>query len=367
MKRVIATSRSMQLAPLRPKNAIRLMVVDDSITARTVFARMLKSEADLEVVASASSAEQAIEVLKSVAVDVILLDLEMPGMGGLKALPLLIQASRGARVLVVSSHTDDGAEQAMAALSVGAADTLPKPANGQFNANYSETFVGKIREVGCARTARLKMHIRKTQPKVPARRIGTNAQVIAIGASTGGIHALSTLFQALPGQLGVPILVTQHLPGALMPTFARQLSQAAGLPAIVGEDDMLLKPDQILIAPGDAHLTVVRSGSDLVVRLDRRPAASGCMPSVDPMFASLAETLRGGALGVVLSGMGKDGLHGANSIVEEGGAIIAQNQETSAVWGMPRAVTEAGLVSAVLPPEQIALRLASYVKTKVKL
>ena len=182
--------------------------------------------------------------------------------------------------------------------------------------------------------------------------------ILAIGASTGGIHALGVLFQALPKRIGVPILVTQHLPAAFMPVFARQLGTIAGREAVVAEDGMRLRPDVIFLAPGDAHLTVEPVDKSVIVRLTHDRSVSGCMPSVDPMFASVGAVFNSGALGVVLTGMGRDGVEGASRWSRAAGSVIAQDEASCAVWGMPRAVLEAGLPCAVLPPDKIARRIA---------
>jgi two-component system chemotaxis response regulator CheB len=189
--------------------------------------------------------------------------------------------------------------------------------------------------------------------------------VLAIGASTGGIHALSALFQALPKRIGVPILVTQHLPDPFMPVFARQLGVAAHREAVVGEDGVELLPDRIIIAPGDGHLALDWSGRRLGIKLTRGRSSSGCMPSVDPMFSAVATAFGHGALGVILTGMGRDGVEGAQRLVACGGSILAQDEASSAVWGMPRAVLEAGLASAVLPPDKIARRIASRTEERL--
>jgi two-component system chemotaxis response regulator CheB len=183
--------------------------------------------------------------------------------------------------------------------------------------------------------------------------------ILAIGASTGGIHALGTLFHSLPKRIGVPILVTQHLPMPFMPVFARQLGAIAHRPALVAEEGMMLEPDQIFLAPGDAHLTLEPAGDGATVRLATGRTTSGCLPSLDPMLASAGAIYGAAALGVVLTGMGRDGVDGAATLVSCGGSIIAQDEASCAVWGMPRAVLEAGLASAVLPPEKIARRIAS--------
>lgn len=342
------------------RRPVRLMIIDDSLVARTALKRMIEGAEGLEVAAVASTAENALEALRGLRVDVILLDLDMPGMGGLEALPQIIARARGARILVVSSLTVDGAEHTLAALSLGAADTLPKPDSRSFRDGYGKVLVEKIRALGRAVDSG-----RSTPPPATPAPLRPSLRrppgVLAIGASTGGIHALTSLFAALPPRLGVPILVTQHLPAAFMPAFARQLRSASGYEALVAGDGMPIEPDRILIAPADASLALSRQQGRLTVRLDPAPSDSGCMPSVDPMFASLADEIGDLALGVVLSGMGRDGALGAARIVAAGGSIFAQDEASCAVWGMPRAVAEAGLASAILPPREIACRIVASV------
>jgi two-component system chemotaxis response regulator CheB len=334
-------------------------VVDDSPTVRAVFVRLIEAEADLEVAASEESAERALATLLQTSPDVILLDLDMPGLGGLDAMPRMIELSSPARVLVVSSLTVRGAEQTLAALSLGAADTLAKPKPGQFDKDYRETLLRKIRLLGrVAKRAREKSapstlpQLRPHPKEAP--------HLIAIGASTGGIHALGQLLGALTPRVQLPILVTQHLPGSFMDPFVRQLCAASGRPTVVACEGMPVSGGRIIVAPGDAHLTVSTDPSGtMVVRLKDGPVASGCRPSVDPMFESCARVYGPHALGVVLSGMGRDGAEGAARIVRAGGTIMAQDAASSAVWGMPGAVASAGLASAVLPPEQIAARISA--------
>jgi two-component system chemotaxis response regulator CheB len=337
------------------------MIVDDSMVARAVLSRMVESDPDFEIAAVAGTAEDAVDALHEVRVDIVLLDLEMPGAGGLKSIPRIIKAGAGARIMIVSSLAEEGAEETVAALALGAADTLPKPGTGRFNGRFSEVLLGKLKALGYAET-RLENRSAPVHPgiRAPLRAMPSDPMsILAFGASTGGIHALSVLFQALPRRLGVPILVTQHLPTPFMPVFARQLRAAAHRDAVVAEDGMPLLPDRILLAPGDAHLTVDCSEGVAVVRLAHGAVASGCMPSVDPMFASLGAAYGAGAQGVILTGMGRDGAEGAARLVACGGSIIAQDEATSAVWGMPRAVLEAGLASALLPLDKIARRIAS--------
>lgn len=354
---------------------MRVMIVDDSLTVRTIFKRMVESDGAMEVVGTAASAERAIAQLGSTPADVILLDLEMPGIGGLEALPELLRRAEGGQVLVVSSLTQDGAEHTVSALSMGAADTLLKPRPGGFNEDYRAQLLGKIRALGQrgdiapapgepGEAPLVRGQAASPAPARPGRVLtgatrlsGRKPEVIAIGASTGGIHALNLLLRRLTPQFDLPILITQHLPPSFIPVFARQVEIACARPAIIADEGTEIRRGEIAIATGHGHMLVRRRGDRLVTRTSCEPARSGCMPSVDPMFASLAEACEGRVLAVVLSGMGRDGLEGAHAIVEAGGTIFAQDPETSAVWGMPGAVAKAGLCSLVGTPEEIGDQL----------
>ena len=346
---------------LRTGEPIRVLIIDDSLTVRTVFSRMVEADRDMTVAGTASNAERAIVMLRRMEVDVILLDLEMPGMGGLEALPKLQETAQGAEILVVSSLTEDGAEHTLAAMSMGAAETMAKPRPGGFDEKYRASLLDKIRALGgrdpearkAARsapagsaTATSRMAERRKRP-----------EVVAIGASTGGIHALGIVLRNLPPDFDLPIFVTQHLPANFMPVLARQVELASARRTVVADEGTPVLPGEILIASGNGHLVVKRRGSSVVTGLSHEIARSGCMPSVDPMLDSLSRCYDGHVLGVILSGMGRDGVEGAATLVEHGGSIIAQDQESSAVWGMPGAVTKAGLASAVLPPEELALAI----------
>jgi two-component system chemotaxis response regulator CheB len=339
---------------------IRLMIVDDSEVARAVLSRMIKAHRDFEIVAMAGNAEDALAALRTVTVDAILLDVEMPGASGLDALPEIVRAGEGARVLILSSMADAGAETTVRALALGAADTLPKPGIGNFAGRFSQVLADRLRRIG--RVERDEMPAPRAAPAgpihlrdMPEGPLGC----VALGASTGGLHALFEFLRALPQRIETPILVTQHLPSLFMPYFARQLESASGRVASVAEDGEVLRPDHLHVAPGDAHLCLVREDGRVKVRLDRKRAASGCLPSVDPMLASLASVYGPGGIGVMLSGMGRDGLAGARRLVECGGSMLAQDRDSAAIWGMPRGVAEAGLASAVLPPAALARRIAA--------
>ncbi len=343
--------------PAANARKVRVMVIDDSLTVRTVFSRMIEREDDLDVAAQAETAEKALSILRTMAVDVILLDLEMPGMGGLDALPKILETAKSAQVLVVSSLTQDGAKATLTALSVGAADTMLKPRPGGFTNDYRANLLGKIRALAgkeknfnCGSILPLKplSSLRMKTPKV-----------VAIGASTGGIHALNLFLHEVPRRFDLPILITQHLPSSFIPVFARQVEMASGRETVLAEEGTPIEPGKIIVAPGHGHMVVRKLGSRAVTGLTYDPAASGCMPSVDPMFATLARAYDGHVAGVLLSGMGRDGTEGAESIIAAGGAIFAQDEASCAVWGMPRAVTERGLAIAALPPGELAQKLVA--------
>lgn len=343
-----------RIDPARP---IRLMIVDDSIVARTIFGNLLESRPEFRIVGMASTADHALALLEHEIADIILLDVQMPGTDGLTALPLIIEKSGGARVMIVSSACNDGAAATVQALTLGAADTLLKPSAGEFNARFADILSERLLRI--ARTAPPVAHAGVPSPLRRADRSRPVA-CLGIGASTGGLHALSAFFGALPEAFAAPVLVTQHLPASFMPYFAAQLHDISGRPSTVAHDGAPLRRGEILVAPGDAHIRLARCGADVRVRLDRAPVANGCFPSVDPMFEAMAAIYGPTAVGVVLSGMGSDGSAGAAVLVEAGGEILAQDQESSVVWGMPGVVATAGLASAVLP----AGRLARYIAAR---
>jgi two-component system chemotaxis response regulator CheB len=358
-----ATARGSRSAPAK---TIRILVVDDSAVARAVLTRMLAAQPDFEVVGEASSADQALDLLARVPVDLILLDVEMPGTSGLEALPRILAAGRGARVLIVSCLCEDGAEAAVRALGLGAADTLPKPGSQSFAGRFSEVLAERVRRLAepAAAPSRAEHQWPRPLPLRPASqgRLGC----LAIGASTGGLHAIGEFLKALPPRIGVPVLVAQHLPSLFIPFFARQLESLSGRTVAVAEEGMLLRPDAVLLAPGDAHLSLDRRGGRIVAALDRAPAPSGCMPSADVTLAAVAEIYGRAGLAIVLSGMGRDGLLGARSLVAREGEVFVQDQQSSAVWGMPRAIAEAGLAAAILPPAELAARVAARVAARAE-
>jgi two-component system chemotaxis response regulator CheB len=331
------------------------MIVDDSQVARAVLSRMLAAFAEFEIVATAADAGEALRLLPQTVVDIVLLDVEMPGESGLEALPEIVRLGRGARVLIVSSFCDRAAEAAVEALGPGAAQTLPKPGAESFSGRFSEVLAGRLRRMGRREGAPETAAAPDSPPEA-------KLACLAIGASTGGLHAVTALLRALPARIGAPILITQHLPAVFVPFFARQLEAAAGRVVRIAEDGLKLVPEEIVLAPGDAHIRLEQKGARVLVRLDRDTAGGGCVPSVDVMLDSVAGTYGRGALGVMLSGMGRDGLAGSREVVARGGRMMAQDRQSCAVWGMPRAVAEAGLACAVLPPVELAAQIAERVE-----
>lgn len=343
-----AVSAPARAAPdAAPRARQRVLIVDDSAVARTVLSRMVEEGGQCVVAAAAPDVPSALHFLAANAVDVILLDLEMPGIDGLTGLPDLLLAGAGAKVLVVSSAAGEGAAATVEALALGAADTLVKPGRSVTSGNFAAALVEKL--------ARLSDGAEPVVRQIAAQPMPERTfDAVVIGASTGGIHALNSLLQALPASFHTPIVVTQHLPGGFIPYFAGQLATATGRRCVVASDRLALADDMIVVAPGNAHVVAVSLPNGRVaVRLCRTPVPNGNMPSVDPMFESFADRLGPRLLAVVLSGMGRDGLAGAAKVRAAGGVMVVQDQASSVVWGMPGAVAAAGLADAVLPPEAI--------------
>jgi two-component system chemotaxis response regulator CheB len=330
------------------------MIVDDSQVARAVLSRMIAAFADFEIVATAADAGEALRLLPRTEVDIVLLDVEMPGESGLEALPEIVRLGRGARVLIVSSFCDREADAAVQALAPGAAETLPKPGSEAFSGRFSEILADRLRRMGRSDAP--------AEPVAAVEQAKAKLGCLAIGASTGGLHAVTALLRGLPAAIGAPILITQHLPAVFVPFFARQVEAASGRVVRIAQDGLQLAAEEIVLAPGDAHIRLERKGARVLVRLDRSLAQGGCIPSVDVMLHSVAAIYGRAALGVMLSGMGRDGLAGSREIVARGGAMMAQDRQSCAVWGMPRGVAEAGLASAVLPPAELGRRIAARVE-----
>jgi two-component system, chemotaxis family, protein-glutamate methylesterase/glutaminase len=341
--------------PAEGHPATRVMLVDDSIVVRSITERIIETAGGFDIVASLPSANEALTWLDDGSVDVIILDIEMPGMNGLDALPQLLRKADGARVIILSANCDEGGPAAVEALALGAADTLLKPGRGTFAGRFGETLVARVRALAASerRPQPLSVSIVPTAVVDVPSLLPRGIEAIGIGASTGGIVAINALLLALPRRIDCPIFVTQHLPGGFMTFFAEQLARATGRRVVVAEDGTRVERGYVYVAPGEAHLRLTMLSGKAHIMLDRSPSPVGACPSVDPMMVSLAEVYGSGACAVMLSGMGRDGLEGVRDVRRLGGLVLAQDVGSSVVWGMPGAVTRDGLAEAVLDPEQL--------------
>jgi len=358
------------------------MIVDDAVVARSIMARWVDAEPDMKVAASLRTGREALENLEASNPDVVLLDVEMPELDGLAALPLLLSKKRDLVVIMVSTLTRRSAELSLRALALGATDYVPKPET-TYEAMTSTAFRGelieKVRGLGrkrlmtrkSTRVAEEKLPrsqppVLQRAPDVTPRRADTNEvclrpfaatvpRALLIGSSTGGPQALTALLEKLPEAIDrAPVLITQHMPPTFTAVLAEHLSRASGRGAHEAEHGEPVLAGGIYLAPGARHMRVVRDDDGIKIALGDDPPVNFCRPAVDPLFSSAAGVWGPALLALVLTGMGNDGTRGAADIVAAGGSVIAQDEATSVVWGMPRSVAQAGLCSAVLPLGQIA-------------
>lgn len=382
---------SLQPSSATRQESIRVMIVDDAIVVRGLVARWIEAEPGLAVVGSLRGGREAIEQVDRLNPDVVILDVDMPDMDGITALPRLLEKRRDLIVIMSSSLTRRNAEVSLRALSLGAADYIPKPESTREIASsdsFRRELIEKIRALG-GRRRRVAAPL-PSAPGLGARRgeqphgVGLRSvpspallpaddvplklrpmpaaapRILLIGASTGGPQALS----AIVGRIGsvidaAPVLITQHMPPTFTTILAEILGRAAGRPVHEATDGEAVRAGAIYIAPGGHHLRVVRRGGVPSIALDNGPQINFCRPAVDPMFSSAAEIWGSQNLALVLTGMGSDGTRGASDIVAAGGSVIAQDEDSSVVWGMPGSVAKAGLCSAVLPLDAIADTLAN--------
>jgi two-component system, chemotaxis family, protein-glutamate methylesterase/glutaminase len=379
---------------------IRVMVVDDAVVVRGLLTRWIEAEAGLQIVGSMRSGREAIEQLDRAKPDVVILDVDMPDTDGITALPRLLEKKRDLVVIMASTLTRRNAEISLRALALGAADYIPKPDSTReitTSISFRRELIDKIKALGARR--------RRFAPPVPApvslapvasllaspapspvvhryeepglRRVaspslapieqGTPAlrpfalvppRVLLVGASTGGPQALNRVLGAIESVIDyAPVLVVQHMPPTFTTILAEHLARASRRPVHEAVDGEEVRAGQIYVAPGGHHMRVVRRDGVATVALDDGPLVNFCKPAVDPLFSSAAEIWGSKNLAVVLTGMGSDGTRGAAAVVAAGGSVIAQDEDSSVVWGMPGSVAGAGLCSAVLPLDQIAPKI----------
>lgn len=351
---------------------VRVMVVDDSSVVRGIITRALEASTGVKVVTSVSNGALAIKMLPSVACDVIVLDIEMPQMDGMVALPQLLAINPAVKIIMVSALTRRNADISLRALSLGAADYVPKPSSGLGSADeFRNELVAKVLAHGARARRQRPAHAaetRETASAGAAPRVGGVAPsgpialrkaaierpaIIAIGSSTGGPQALSEVLKNLGHGVAQPIVITQHMPPTFTAILAEHMNRYAGRPAAEAKDGEIVQQGRIYVAPGGLHMLIEASGAQSVIRLSDAPLENSCRPAVDPMLRSLAEIYRKKLLTVILTGMGYDGLKGCQAVVASGGTVLAQDQASSVVWGMPGAVAQAGICNAVLPLAQI--------------
>jgi len=363
-------------------NPYRIMLVDDSAVIRGLYTKVISADPEIEIVASVGDGEMALRALQRNDVEVAVLDIEMPRMDGLTALPKLLEINPNLQIIMSSTLTLKNADISLRALASGAKEYIPKPSTtGALVSaeDFKRELVLKIKALGAARRkiggskapvvaqpARFSADRRPAAVAVkPAaeRRIvlrtdGNRQQpeAIAIGSSTGGPQALMKVLGNLRRDLPQPIFITQHMPATFTPILAEHLSRASGWDCREGKDGEAVAPHRIYLAPGNYHMVVEVEGGRKIIRLNQNPPENFCRPSADPMLRSLAKAYGSRLLVLILTGMGKDGQAGAELAVQAGGTVAAQDEQSSVVWGMPGAVATAGLCSAVLPLE----RMSSY-------
>jgi two-component system, chemotaxis family, protein-glutamate methylesterase/glutaminase len=354
--------------PVAPRPSIRVLIVDDSSAVRRMVTKALSGDASIEVVGAEPDGERALARLARDLPDVVILDLEMPGLGGLAVLAEIRERHPQLPVIVFSASTRKGAGATLEALWLGANDCVAKPRSRDAAVAMEQVrreLVPRVRgicgPVGASLRGAAVPLSSPPDPSRPPQPKHAAVEVVVVGASTGGPRALATFFQSLPAALPVPILVVQHMPAFFTRHLADGLRARSGYAIDEARDGLRLEPGRAWLAPGDHHMRAQRSSGAVRLVLDQGPPMNGCRPSLDPLLASVVAEYGAGALAVILTGMGQDGLKGCQELRAAGGAILAQDKETSAVWGMPGAVTRAGIVDAVLPPAMLAEEVARRV------
>jgi len=344
---------------------IRVLIVDDSTVVRHILSDIFKSEPTIEVVGSAANGKLGLAQFEILKPDLVTLDIEMPEMNGLETLAKIREKNKKIPVIMFSSLTQKGGIETLEALGLGATDYVTKPTNeagglSAAKASLREQILQKVLFFG-GREKREKLSVLDTS-KTPLTStlarpsLGTSSRVdiVAIGVSTGGPNALAEIFSKFPKNFPVPIVIVQHMPAYFTKVLAQRLSSQSVVQVQEGETGGTLRSGQALIAPGGFHMILQKNGNDIQVKLNEEAPENSCRPAVDPLFTSVSKCFGPHVLGVVLTGMGKDGLRGSESIRQAGGDVFVQDEATSVVWSMPRYVAEAGLASRVLPISGIA-------------
>lgn len=374
----------MQTVSLKPKNApnsaarsgqYRVMVVDDSAIIRGLMSKWLAEDPAIEVVGTAGNGEMALASMNRYDPEIIILDIEMPVMDGLTALPQFFVINPKVKVLMASTLTKRNAEISMRALSLGATDYVSKPESNRELASslsFQEELISKVINIAAANRLRNGGEIYKggdslvkgqlapqqnTSKPVAKRAFSRGkSSILAIGSSTGGPQALLEVLNGL-GEVNVPVVITQHMPATFTKILANHLTKSTKFDCKEAEEGDVLEKGKVYIAPGDYHMTVVDKVGKKVISLNQDPQENFCRPSVEPMMRSVIDIYGSEVFAVILTGMGQDGLNACKKLVEVGGKLIAQDEQTSVVWGMPGAVSRAGLCSGIYPLGEIGPRI----------
>lgn len=365
---------------------ISIMLVDDAAVVRGMLTQILKAEADFDIIKSVSDGKQAVEALADIQPDIILLDVEMPIMDGMTALPKILEASPESRVVMCSTLTVRNAGITLDALRIGATECIGKPTSPtdiKVGGEFQQNLVNIIRGLGKIGKTSVRPASTKPASSTAPNAIQSTATVggassfslrrnvgmytgipklLAIGSSTGGPQALFKMMSHLK-DFPIPIVVTQHMPATFTKILAQHITTQTGVTAIEAEEDMILENGIAYVAPGGFHMLFEKDAAGrTIVKLDNGPAVNFCKPAVDPMLDSAVKIYGQKILCAILTGMGHDGMESAKSLSELGGRIIAQDEATSVVWGMPGAVAVAGICSEVLPIDDIGPYLSKAIK-----
>jgi len=339
---------------------MRVVIVDDSAFMRRALSQMLSSAPDIQVIGSAANGREGVEMIQRLAPDVVTLDVEMPVMDGLTALQRIMRDCP-TQVLMVSSLTTEGSRAALRALSLGAADFLAKDTSqvSLSITNIQDELIAKVRALGAACRPRARgQQSSGIAAAAPVFRSG-QFDVICIGSSTGGPPVLETILTKLPAALATPVVVAQHMPAIFTASLAERLAAICRLRVVHAADHMPLERRTIYIAPGGRNIHIQKLGLARWELLINDEPKTLYKPSVDVLFTSAVAAMGSRTLGVILTGMGNDGFEGGKLLHDRGGTLLAQNEETCVVYGMPKAVTENALVAASLSPEKIAQSIAT--------
>lgn len=358
---------------------VRVMIVDDSAVIRGVLSRFVESDPGIKVAMMAGNGKLAVSHMAHGPFDVIILDIEMPEMDGLTALPLILKADPHVQVIIASTLSTANAAITLKAFSMGAAECLAKPSSHELSGAtaFRDGLIAKVKTLGqIAQAKRKGLHPQAkagTDPKTTAMPapgakrftlrkdlLPSIPEVIAIGSSTGGPQTLVRFFIDLKPGLKQPIFITQHMPPTFTTALAQQIAKQSGLKCHEAAEGDIVEGGHIYLAPGDFHMTVKDNGRQKIIALNKDPQENFCRPAVDPMLRSIVGLYGKKTLAVIFTGMGSDGLKGCQQVVEAGGTVIAQDEATSVVWGMPDAVAMAGICTEVLALEHMAATVRQY-------